>query len=118
MRNLDTIETLETFVVLARLNSVGKTAEQLHISKASVSRRISSLETSIGKLFIRNQNGSELTPLGCLFLEKISQTFSPCLSTRREHQRINPNFSAQRYRQWFAHSMDHCIPKKKSRTFY
>ena len=92
MRNLDTIETLETFVVLARLNSVGKTAEQLHISKASVSRRISSLETSIGKLFIRNQNGSE-------------------------HQRINPNFSAQRYRQWFAHSMDHCIPKKKSRTF-
>ena len=71
MRNLDTIETLETFVVLARLNSVGKTAEQLHISKASVSRRISSLETSIGKLFIRNQNGSELTPLGCLFLEKI-----------------------------------------------
>lgn len=24
MRNLDTIETLETFVVLARLNSVGK----------------------------------------------------------------------------------------------
>lgn len=39
--------------------------------KASVSRRISSLETSIGKLFIRNQNGSELTPLGCLFLEKI-----------------------------------------------
>ena len=120
MRNLDTIETLETFVVLARLNSVGKTAEQLHISKASVSRRISSLETSIGKLFIRNQNGSELTP----FLRKdstspraISQTFSPCLSTRREHQRINPNFSAQRYRQWFAHSMDHCIPKKKSRTF-
>ena len=71
MRNLDTIETLETFVVLARLNSVGKTAEQLHISKASVSRRISSLETSIGKLFIRNQNGSELAPLGCLFLEKI-----------------------------------------------
>ena len=71
MRNLDTIETLETFVVLARLNSVGKTAEQLHISKASVSRRISSLETSIGELFIRNQNGSELTPLGCLFLEKI-----------------------------------------------
>ena len=33
MRNLDTIETLETFVVLARLNSVGKTAEQLHIQK-------------------------------------------------------------------------------------
>lgn len=44
MRSLDTIETLETFVVLARLSSVGKTAEQLHISKASVSRRISALE--------------------------------------------------------------------------
>ena len=124
MRNLDTIETLETFVVLARLNSVGKTAEQLHISKASVSRRISSLETSIGKLFIRNQNGSEFDTFRLPFLRKdstppraISQTFSPCLSTRREHQRINPNFSAQRYRQWFAHSMDHCIPKKKSRTF-
>ena len=46
MRSLDTIETLETFVVLARLGSVGKTAEQLHISKASVSRRISALEKS------------------------------------------------------------------------
>ena len=31
MRSLDTIETLETFVVLARLGSGGKTAEQLHI---------------------------------------------------------------------------------------
>ena len=31
MRNLDTIETLETFVVLARLNSVGKTAVFLHL---------------------------------------------------------------------------------------
>lgn len=58
MRNLDTIETLETFVVLARLNSVGKTAEQLHISKASVSRRISSLETSIGKLFIETKTAA------------------------------------------------------------
>ena len=58
MRNLDTIETLETFVVLARLNSVGKTAEQLHISKASVSRRISSLETSIGKLLSLDPKGA------------------------------------------------------------
>lgn len=71
MRSLDTIETLETFVVLARLGSVGKTAEQLHISKASVSRRISALEKSVGKLFVRNQDGSELTPHGCVFLEKI-----------------------------------------------
>lgn len=124
MRNLDTIETLETFVVLARLNSVGKTAEQLHISKASVSRRISSLETSIGKLFIRNQNGSELTPLGCLFLEKIQPLLerfhrlsAPVSRPEGSHSGFNPNFSAQRYRQWFAHSMDHCIPKKKSRTF-
>lgn len=71
MRSLDTIETLETFVVLARLGSVGKTAEQLHISKASVSRRISALEKSVGKLFVRDQDGSELTPQGCVFLEKI-----------------------------------------------
>lgn len=71
MRSLDTIETLETFVVLARLGSVGKTAEQLHISKASVSRRISALEKSVGKLFVRDQDGSELTPHGCVFLEKI-----------------------------------------------
>ena len=34
MRSLDTIETLETFVVLARLGSVGKTAEQLHIQSS------------------------------------------------------------------------------------
>ncbi len=71
MRSLDTIETLETFVTLARLSSVGKTADQLHISKASVSRRISRLEKSAGKLFIRDQDGSELTPRGCVFLEKI-----------------------------------------------
>lgn len=76
MRSLDTIETLETFVTLARLSSVGKTADQLHISKASVSRRISRLEKSAGKLFIRDQDGSELTPRGCLFLEN-SASFGP-----------------------------------------
>ena len=73
MRSLDTIETLETFVVLARLGSVGKTAEQLHISKASVSRRISALEKSVGKLFVRDQDGSELTPHGCVFLDLLER---------------------------------------------
>ena len=116
MRSLDTIETLETFVVLARLGSVGKTAEQLHISKASVSRRISALEKSVGKLFVRDQDGSELTPHGCVFLEKIQPLLERFNKLSAPVSRPEGSICSQRDRKWFVNSLDYCIPKEKSRT--
>lgn len=71
MRYLDCIEKLETFLILAELKSFRKAAEQLNISKASVSRRISSLEKDLGSpLFIRDSEGSILTAFGCQFIER------------------------------------------------
>ena len=71
MRTSDPIEILETFVKLAKCGSFSKTAEQLRISKASVSRRISLLENKVGaSLFMRTAEGCELTAQGCTILEK------------------------------------------------
>ena len=77
MRDLDTYHrNAETFVVLARLGSVGKTAEaQLHGFKASVSRRISALEKSVGKLFCEGSRRKRIDSAWCVFLEKIQPLF-------------------------------------------
>ena len=98
MRSLDTIETLETFVVLARLGSVGKTAEQLHISKASVSRRISALEKSVGKLFVRDQDGSELLRMAAYFLKNPASLRAFLISCQRpSHDRKAASAEASEY---------------------
>lgn len=59
------IRFLETFLWLARLQSVRLTAAKLHATHAAVSNRISSLEESLGeRLFDRVSGKMVLTPAG------------------------------------------------------
>ncbi|NLW14476.1 MAG: LysR family transcriptional regulator, partial [Trueperella sp.] len=78
---------LETFVVLAEELHVGRTAERLHVSPASVSQRLSSLEKDIGgSLAIRSTRHLELTELGKSLQEEASVLLDQFSSARRRLQ--------------------------------
>jgi DNA-binding transcriptional LysR family regulator len=65
------IESIETFSLVAKLGSFSKTASHLCVSKSLVSRRISDLESKLGaRLLSRSSNFVELTPLGQKFSQK------------------------------------------------
>lgn len=77
MRFLDKAELLETFERTAVLGGYRKAAEELQISKATVSRRIAALESMLGtKLFVRSSVGTVLSPSGISLLEKTSALLS------------------------------------------
>ncbi|SNT73758.1 LysR family transcriptional regulator [Paracoccus seriniphilus] len=62
---------LETFVTVANLGSFRAAAEQLNISQATVSSRISALETELGvNLFDREFHATRITVVGALILDK------------------------------------------------
>lgn len=70
MRFLDKAELLETFERTAVLGGYRKAAEELQISKATVSRRIAALESMLGtKIFVRSSVGTVLSPSGISLLE-------------------------------------------------
>ncbi|HWW47909.1 MAG TPA: LysR family transcriptional regulator [Xanthobacteraceae bacterium] len=63
------IELARTFLELVRTRSFVRAAENLNISQTAVSARIRSLEDQIGRtLFLRNKNGTVLSPAGEQFL--------------------------------------------------
>lgn len=65
------IRFLETFVTVAGLGSFRAAAEQLNISQATVSSRISALETELGvNLFDREFHATRITVAGALILDK------------------------------------------------
>ena len=77
MRFLDKAELLETFERTAVLGGYRKAAEELQISKATVSRRIAALESMLGtKIFVRSSVGTVLSPSGISLLEKTSALLS------------------------------------------
>ena len=58
-------ESLKTFLVLAEVQSVKKTAQQLFVVPSTVSSRLQDLEKELGQLlFERKPRGMELTPSG------------------------------------------------------
>jgi len=72
---------LEAFVWVAQLNSFRKAAEQLNLTQAAISSRISSLEEEFGKrLFDRDVREVRLTAAGRLLLEHADRI----LQARRE----------------------------------
>ncbi len=72
---------LEAFVWVAQLNSFRKAAEQLNLTQAAISSRISSLEDDFGKrLFDREVREVRLTAAGRLLLEHADRI----LRARRE----------------------------------
>ena len=62
------IELIDTFLDLIDSRSFNKTAERLGITQSTVSARVKSLETQVGKtLFHRSRSGTEITPAGTAF---------------------------------------------------
>lgn len=62
---------LEYMLRVAELGSINKAAADLHVSQPALSRHIAALEAEMGtKLFIRTQNGVQLTDAGLLLSEK------------------------------------------------
>lgn len=59
------IPVIKTFLTLAELHQLNRCAEQLHLTKSTVSERIKQLETELGKpLFIRHAKGMTLNQAG------------------------------------------------------
>ena len=63
------IEQVLTFLDLAETKSFNATADRLGITQSSVSNRVQTLETDLGKkLFLRGRAGTSLTTAGSRFL--------------------------------------------------
>ena len=59
------LDLAKTFLEIANAGTLGRAAERLHITQATVSARLQSLEALVDqKLFVRNKGGSRLTPAG------------------------------------------------------
>lgn len=66
------VDQLVAFSLVAETGSFSKTAQRLGVSKSLISRRISTLETSMGvRLLSRSTSFVALTPLGQAFNERV-----------------------------------------------
>lgn len=64
---------LEYFTTAARLKSISKAAQELHVAQPPVSRQIALLEDELGVcLFLRTNKGIELTEAGRASMSKAS----------------------------------------------
>jgi len=73
MLPLPPLNPLKTFEVAARLISISRAAEELHVTPAAVSRQIKTLEEFLGiQLFDRGGGRFALTPAGQRYLEAIA----------------------------------------------
>src|SRR5262245_5176513 len=61
-------ELARTFLAVVTAGSFVSAAERLHVTQSTVSARIQTLETVLGRrLFVRNKGGTTLTPAGRQF---------------------------------------------------
>ncbi len=99
------LTSLQLFVAVCELGSIGKTAEREFIAASAVSKRLSDLEATLGApLLYRHTRGVDLTPAGesllhharsVLFsLEKMQGELSEYANGIRGHVRIHANISA------------------------
>jgi len=64
-RDLPPLNALRAFEAVARLDSVSRAADELHVTHGAVSRHLKSLEEALGAaLFVREGRGLALTPAG------------------------------------------------------
>ena len=64
-RDLPPLNALRAFEAVARLDSVSRAADELHVTHGAVSRHLKSLEEALGTaLFVREGRGLALTPAG------------------------------------------------------
>lgn len=59
------LDLARTFLEIASSGTLGRAASRLHVTQATVSARLQTLEAEVGRtLFIRNKAGARLTPAG------------------------------------------------------
>jgi DNA-binding transcriptional LysR family regulator len=103
-RRMD-LTSLQLFVAVCELGSIGRAAEREFIAASAISKRLSELETSVGtQLLYRHARGVDLTPAGesllhharsVLFsLDKMQGELSEYAHGVRGHVRIHASISA------------------------
>lgn len=104
VRKID-LTSLQLFVAVCELGSIGRAAEREYIAASAVSKRLSDLEAALGTpLLYRHTRGVNLTPAGqtllhharsALFgLEKMQAELSEYADGVRGHVRMHANISA------------------------
>lgn len=79
------LELVRTFLKVVEVGSFIKSADQLFVTQASVSRRIKGLESDLGcTLFIRNKAGAVLTPSGRRFAKHAAKLIHTLEQARNE----------------------------------
>ena len=80
---------IDYFLAVATNLSFTRTSEELFVSQPAISRQISQLEKELGaRLFIRNNQKTELTEVGKLYFELFSRYKADLITTRVEADRI------------------------------
>ncbi|RUL78304.1 LysR family transcriptional regulator [Dyella choica] len=76
MRDLPSLNALRAFEATARLGSVGRAAEELHVTHGAISRQLRVLEEALGQpLFARQGRGVALTSIGEQLRDRVSGAF-------------------------------------------
>ena len=77
-RDLPPLNALRAFEAVARLDSVSRAADELHVTHGAVSRHLKSLEEAAGAaLFVREGRGLALTPAGRRLHEAAESALDP-----------------------------------------
>ena len=80
---------IDYFMAVATNLSFTKTSEELFVSQPAISRQISQLEKELGvRLFVRNNQKTELTEAGRLYYDLFSRYKADLITTRMEVDRI------------------------------
>ncbi|WP_297506883.1 LysR substrate-binding domain-containing protein [uncultured Caulobacter sp.] len=75
-KRLPPLISIEAFVVVARLMSISRAADELNISKSAVSRRVQALEADLGQALLnRGRSGVSLTNAGKAYFSVTGPAF-------------------------------------------
>lgn len=84
---LHLLNAMRAFEVAARLGSISRAAEELHVSSGAVSRHIRNLEDELGiALFERGNRSVKLTPAAAAFAATVTESFAS-ITRGTEHLR-------------------------------
>ena len=76
---------IDYFMAVATNRSFTKTSEELFVSQPAISKQISQLEKELGaKLFVRNNQRTELTVVGKLYFDLFTRYKADLISTKIE----------------------------------
>lgn len=88
MRDLPSLNALRAFEATARLGSVNRAAEELHVTHGAISRQLRVLEEELGQpLFARQGRGIALTAAGAQLQDRVSGAFDQLRDAWAELQR-------------------------------